>query len=67
VNCIAPGWIRTAWGEQASEYWQERAKGESLLERWGEAADVAHAARFLASDAAAFINGQVIAVNGGRK
>ena len=25
VNCLAPGWIRTAWGERASEYWQERA------------------------------------------
>jgi 3-oxoacyl-[acyl-carrier protein] reductase len=67
VNCIAPGWIRTAWGEQASEYWQERAKGESLLARWGEVEDVAHVVRFLASDAAAFVNGQVIAVNGGRK
>lgn len=67
VNCIAPGWIRTAWGEEASDYWQERAKGESLLGRWGEAEDIAHVARFLASDAASFVNGQVIAVNGGRK
>src|SRR5690606_8559225 len=39
VNCIAPGWIRTAWGEEASEYWQERAQGESLLARWGEPED----------------------------
>lgn len=67
VNCIAPGWIRTAWGEEASDYWQERAKGESLLARWGEPEDIAHVARFLASDAASFVNGQVIAVNGGRK
>ena len=66
VNCIASGWIRTAWGEEASDYWQERAKGESLLDRWGEAEDVARVARFLASDAASFVNGQVIAVNGGR-
>jgi 3-oxoacyl-[acyl-carrier protein] reductase len=66
VNCIAPGWIRTAWGADASDYWQERAKSESLLARWGEAEDIAHVARFLASDAAAFVNGQVIAVNGGR-
>src|SRR5690606_14341241 len=35
VNCVAPGWIRTAWGGQASEYWQRRAAAESLLERWG--------------------------------
>jgi 3-oxoacyl-[acyl-carrier protein] reductase len=67
VNCLAPGWIKTAWGEQASDAWQERAKGESLLERWGTPADVARTARFLVSPAAAFITGQVIAVNGGRK
>ena len=66
VNCIAPGWIRTAWGVGASDYWQERAKGESLLARWGEAEDIARVARFLASDAASFVNGQTIAVNGGR-
>ena len=41
VNCLAPGWIKTAWGEQASEYWQERASGESLLGRWGTPEDVA--------------------------
>lgn len=67
VNCIAPGWIRTAWGEEASDYWQERAQSESLLGRWGEAEDIARVARFLASDAASFVNGQVIAVNGGRR
>ena len=66
VNCIAPGWIRTAWGDKASDYWQERAKGESLLARWGETEDIARVARFLASDAASFVNGQRIAVNGGR-
>lgn len=67
VNCLAPGWIKTAWGEQASEGWQQRAKNESLLKRWGTPEDVARAARFLVSPAAAFITGQVIAVNGGRK
>jgi 3-oxoacyl-[acyl-carrier protein] reductase len=66
VNCIAPGWIRTAWGRQASEEWQERAQRESLLARWGKPADVAQAAQFLASPAAAFVNGQIISVNGGR-
>jgi 3-oxoacyl-[acyl-carrier protein] reductase len=65
VNCLAPGWIKTAWGEQASDAWQQRAKSESLLQRWGTPEDVAHAARFLVSPAAAFITGQVIAVNGG--
>ena len=37
VNCIAPGWIKTAWGSEASEYWQQRGTRESLLARWGTA------------------------------
>jgi 3-oxoacyl-[acyl-carrier protein] reductase len=65
VNCLAPGWIRTAWGEGASERWQQRARREALLGRWGTPKDVAAAARWLASPAAAFITGQVIRVNGG--
>jgi 3-oxoacyl-[acyl-carrier protein] reductase len=65
VNCLAPGWIRTAWAEQADDYWQQRAQDESLLARWGTPQDVAGVARFLASPAADFITGQVVAVNGG--
>jgi 3-oxoacyl-[acyl-carrier protein] reductase len=67
VNCLAPGWIKTKWGEQASLYWQDRAMNESLLARWGTPDDVASVARFLASPVAAFINAQTIAVNGGLK
>jgi 3-oxoacyl-[acyl-carrier protein] reductase len=66
VNCIAPGWVKTAWGENASEAWQERAKSESLVQRWGRPDDIAKTARFLASAEAEFINGQIINVNGGR-
>ncbi len=65
VNCLAPGWIRTAWGQHASLAWQARACRESHLGRWGEVADVARAARFLASDEAAYLTGQVIEINGG--
>jgi 3-oxoacyl-[acyl-carrier protein] reductase len=67
VNCLAPGWIRTKWGELASREWQDRAAAESLLNRWGTPEDVARVAHFLISPAAAFINGQIIAVNGGNK
>ena len=65
VNCVAPGWIKTSWGEQASQSWQDRAKREALLERWGTPEDVAKVVRFLASDAATFVTGQTIQVNGG--
>ncbi|QDU95739.1 SDR family NAD(P)-dependent oxidoreductase [Lignipirellula cremea] len=65
VNCLAPGWIETAWGEQASDYWRDRAQREALRGRWGKPSDVAAAACFLASDAADFITGHVLPVNGG--
>lgn len=65
VNCLAPGWIQTAWGTTANEYWQHRATAESLLQRWGQPEDIANTCLFLATSGK-FINGQVISVNGGR-
>jgi 3-oxoacyl-[acyl-carrier protein] reductase len=65
VNCLAPGWIRTSWGQGASEYWQQRAVRQSLRGRWGTPDDVARVAAILASPAADFVSGQVIPVNGG--
>ncbi|MEE2738460.1 MAG: SDR family oxidoreductase [Planctomycetota bacterium] len=65
VNCLAPGWIKTQWGEQASEAWQERAQSEAPLKRWGKPDDVAAAAVFLCSSKASFMTGQIVRVNGG--
>ncbi len=65
VNCLAPGWIKTGWGEEASERWQQLVLDETPMERWGTPQDVALAARWLVSPAAGFITGQVIRVNGG--
>lgn len=65
VNCVAPGWIKTAWGDHASAYWQERARAESPLGRWGTPADVARAIEFLVSPRASFVTGQTINVGGG--
>jgi 3-oxoacyl-[acyl-carrier protein] reductase len=65
VNCLAPGWIKTAWGESASELWQQRVLRETPLQRWGAPEDIAAAARFLLSDDARYITGQVWNINGG--
>jgi 3-oxoacyl-[acyl-carrier protein] reductase len=67
VNCVAPGWIKTAWGSESNEYWDQRARNESLLARWGVAADVANVIGWLASPVAEFVNAQCINVNGGRQ
>ncbi len=65
VNCIAPGWIRTAWGETASAVWQERVRRQTPRGVWGLPEDVAAAAVLLANPSAQFITGQTIRVNGG--
>lgn len=65
VNCLAPGWIRTAWGEQASARWHKRVVRETPLRRWGTPEEVAAVACFLASPAASFVTGQIIYINGG--
>ena len=67
VNCIAPGWIKTEWGEQASDYWCNRAVQDSLMQRWGTPEDVAQVAVFLCSSSASFLSGQIFPVNGGFK
>ena len=65
VNALAPGWIKTEWGEGASLKWHERVLKETPLARWGTPEDVAQVACFLVSPAAAFLTGQILRVNGG--
>ncbi len=65
VNCVAPGWIKTAWGEEAGEIWQQRVKAETPLQRWGLPEDVARVVGWLCGQGGDFITGQTIRINGG--
>ena len=65
VNVLAPGFIETAFGEDADARWREEVERRTPLGRWGSPDDVAGAAVYLASDEAAFVTGQAISVNGG--
>lgn len=67
VNAIAPGWIVTGLTRPLQE---DAARSEAILARtplgrWGTPGDVAGAALFLASPAAAFVTGVVLPVDGG--
>ncbi len=66
VNGIAPGWIET----KLTEYWRQDDRDRQILERtpmgrWGRPDDMTGAALFLASDAASFITGVTLPVDGG--
>jgi 3-oxoacyl-[acyl-carrier protein] reductase len=65
VNVLAPGWIETAFGAGADQTFKREVAESTPMKRWGTPADVAAAAVWLASPAAAFITGQAINVNGG--
>lgn len=67
VNCIAVGPVLTQgadflWSDEAGK---KRAAGRTLRGRMGSPEDIALACVFLASDAAGWITGQIIGVNGG--
>jgi 3-oxoacyl-[acyl-carrier protein] reductase len=65
VNAIAPGYIATELTDALPDQAREAILTNTPLGRLGEPDDVARAVRFLCSDAAAFVTGEVLAVDGG--
>lgn len=65
VNAVAPGLIDTEMTQAVGEAAREQWSAQIPLGRLGAPADVAAAVCFLASDAASYITGHVLAVNGG--
>jgi 3-oxoacyl-[acyl-carrier protein] reductase len=65
ANVVAPGYISTRLTNDLPEELQQAMLASTPLGRFGDPEDVAGAVRFLASDAAAFVTGEVLLVDGG--
>ena len=65
VNMIAPGWIPVERHEHDPQHEKDAYRSLIPMDRWGVPEDIGGAVVFLASDAASFVTGQDIHVNGG--
>ncbi|OPB31859.1 3-oxoacyl-[acyl-carrier-protein] reductase [Bartonella sp. AR 15-3] len=65
VNCIAPGFIKSAMTNQLNEKQKEKIISTIPMKRIGTGQEIASAAVYLASDEAGYVTGQTIHVNGG--
>ncbi len=65
VNCVAPGFIKTAMTDALDDKQQEAISGRIPAGRLGTSEEIAAACLYLASEEAAYVTGQTIHVNGG--
>lgn len=66
VNTVAPGWIPVERHEEVPKADKDAYLRTIPARRWGTPQDVAGAVRYFASEAAGFVTGQTLVVNGGR-
>lgn len=67
ANVVAPGYILTDMVKTVPEHLLQQFAGQTMLKRLGQPSEVAEVITFLASDAASYITGTVIEVNGGMR
>jgi 3-oxoacyl-[acyl-carrier protein] reductase len=65
ANCVAPGVIETPLSERLRRDHAEALLAQIAARRFGAPEDVAHAVAFLTSEEAAYVNGQILGVDGG--
>jgi 3-oxoacyl-[acyl-carrier protein] reductase len=65
INCISPGFIKTAMTEKIDDKFKEVIISKIPSARLGEPDDIANAVLFLSSDESNYINGETLHVNGG--
>jgi len=65
VNALAPGLVKTEFARALWESAEQSIADRMPLRRLGEAEDIAHAALFLCSDAASWITGHTLVIDGG--
>jgi 3-oxoacyl-[acyl-carrier protein] reductase len=65
VNCVSPGFIKTAMTDKIDEKFKEVIVSKIPSARLGEPEDIANAVLFLASENSNYINGETLHVNGG--
>ena len=65
INCISPGFIKTAMTEKIDDKFKEAIIAKIPSARLGDPDDIANAVLFLSSEQSSYINGETIHVNGG--
>ena len=65
INCISPGFIKTAMTEKLDEKFKEAIISKIPSARLGEPDDIANAVLFLCSNQSSYINGETLHINGG--